>query len=141
MTSKPMKSQVEELQLIFHEIEAEKMVLSESFQVAAMIEKLPPSWKDFKNYLKHKRKEMGLEDLIIILKIEERIRIFNSKAGNPMESRANVVEGGNKVNKSKKRKRGNQDSNDGPKMDDSKRFSGKCYICDKPGHHAKDCRN
>ncbi|XP_022847663.1 uncharacterized protein LOC111370208 [Olea europaea var. sylvestris] len=39
-----------------------KMVDSKT--VAAIIEKLPPMWKDFKNYLKHKRKEMGLEDLI-----------------------------------------------------------------------------
>ena len=46
------------------------MVLSESFQVAAVIEKLPPSWKDFKNYLKHKCKEMKLEDLIVKLRIE-----------------------------------------------------------------------
>ena len=47
------------------------MVLSESFQVAEIIEKLPPSWNEFKNYLKHKRKEMGLEDLIVRLRIEE----------------------------------------------------------------------
>ena len=39
--------------------------------MAAFIEKLPPAWKDFKNYLKHKRKEMTLEDLIVRLKIEE----------------------------------------------------------------------
>ncbi|XP_015167796.1 uncharacterized protein [Solanum tuberosum] len=39
--------------------------------MAAMIEKLPPSWSDFKNYLKHKRKEIKLEDLVIRLKIEE----------------------------------------------------------------------
>ena len=36
-----------------------------------MIEKLSPSQNDFKNYLKHKRKEMKLEDLVIRLKIEE----------------------------------------------------------------------
>ena len=47
------------------------MVLSESFQVAAIIEKLPQNWKNFKNYLKHKRKEMKLEDLIVRLGIEE----------------------------------------------------------------------
>ena len=46
------------------------MVLSKSFQVVAIIEKLPPSWKDFKNYLKHKCKEMGLEDLNVRLRIE-----------------------------------------------------------------------
>jgi len=46
-------------------------VITEAFQVATMIEKLPPLWKDFKNYLKHKRKEMSLEDLIVRLRIEE----------------------------------------------------------------------
>ena len=53
--------------------------LSESFQVAAIIEKLPPSWKYFKNYLKHKRKEMRLEDLIVRLRIEEDIKNRESK--------------------------------------------------------------
>ncbi|GKG34638.1 hypothetical protein Tco_0437334, partial [Tanacetum coccineum] len=41
------------------------MTLSETFQAAAIIEKLPPSWVDFKNYLKQKRKEMGVEDLVV----------------------------------------------------------------------------
>ena len=54
--SKTIISQVQDLQVILHEIHAEGMVLSESFQVAAIIEKLPPNWKDFKNYLKRKRK-------------------------------------------------------------------------------------
>ncbi|RVX19528.1 hypothetical protein CK203_005191 [Vitis vinifera] len=54
--SKTVTSQVQMLQIILHELYAEKMELSESFQVAAIVEKLPPSWKDFKNYLKHKRK-------------------------------------------------------------------------------------
>ena len=47
------------------------MSLSESFQVAALVEKLPPAWKDFKNYLKHKHKEMTTDDLIVELRIEE----------------------------------------------------------------------
>ena len=63
--SKTVVSQVQELQVILHEIHVEGMMLSETFQVAAIIEKLPPAWKDFKNYLKHKRKEMSIEDLVI----------------------------------------------------------------------------
>ena len=59
--SKTVISQIQDLQLILHDIHAEGMSLSESFQVAALIEKLPQSWKEFKNYLKHKRKEMSLE--------------------------------------------------------------------------------
>ena len=69
--SKTVGSQVQELQLIPHNLIAEDMVVNEDFQVDAMIEKLPPPCNDFKNYLKHKRKEMKLEDLVIRLKIEE----------------------------------------------------------------------
>nr|GEZ84237.1 putative cytokinin riboside 5'-monophosphate phosphoribohydrolase LOGL2 [Tanacetum cinerariifolium] len=41
--------------ILIHEIHAEGMTVSETFQVAA-IEKLPPRWVDFKNYLKEKGK-------------------------------------------------------------------------------------
>ena len=71
LDSKTMISQVQDLQVILHDIHAEGMSLSESFQVAAIIEKLPPPWKEFRNYLKHKRKAMRLEDLIVRLRIEE----------------------------------------------------------------------
>ena len=47
--SKTMASQVQELQVIIHEIHAKGMVLDESFEVAAVIEKLLLAWKDFKN--------------------------------------------------------------------------------------------
>lgn len=52
--SKTVVAQVRELQVIVHDIHAEGMVIDESFQVATMTEKLPPRWKDFKNYLKRK---------------------------------------------------------------------------------------
>lgn len=47
--SKSVMSQVQDLQLIMHEIHAENgLSVSDSFQVVAIIEKLLPSWKDFK---------------------------------------------------------------------------------------------
>ena len=69
--NKTVISQVQEFQLILHEIEAEGMILPETFQVATIVEKLPPAWRDFKNYLKHKLKELKLEDLIVRFRIEE----------------------------------------------------------------------
>ena len=78
--SKTVGSQVQELQLILHDLIAEDMVVHEAFQVAGMIEKLPPSLNDFKNYLKHKHKEMKLEDLVIRLKIEEDNRNAEKKS-------------------------------------------------------------
>ena len=58
------------------------MVISESFQVATIIEKLPPAWKDFKNYLKPKRKEMNAEDLTVRLRIKEDNRGSEKKLSN-----------------------------------------------------------
>ena len=93
--SKTVVSQVQELQVIPHEIHAEEMMLSETFQVATIIEKLPPSWNDFKNFLKHKRKEMSIEDLIIRLRIEDDNRGSEKKgAHNLGEAMANFVKHG-----------------------------------------------
>ncbi|XXG68848.1 hypothetical protein AAC387_Pa06g1848 [Persea americana] len=135
INSKAVINQVQELQVILHEIHAEGISLSESFQVAAIIEKLPPLWKDFKNYLKHKRKEMKLEDLIVRLRIEEDNRASEKKAGKTfIEAKANVVEHGQNP---KKRKNSPNGLKQGP--NDNKKFKRKCFVCDKPGHRAKDC--
>ncbi|XP_073138498.1 uncharacterized protein [Henckelia pumila] len=77
--SKTVMSQVQEIQIILHDLLAEGMEINEPFQVASIIEKLPPHWKDFKNYLKHKRKELKLEDLIVRLRIEEDNRNTETK--------------------------------------------------------------
>ncbi|XP_023763186.1 uncharacterized protein LOC111911665 [Lactuca sativa] len=69
--SKSIMSQVQDLQVITHDNNAEGMDLNDSFQVASMVENLPPGWIDFKNYLKHKRKEMSVEELVVRLRIEE----------------------------------------------------------------------
>ncbi|XP_073042015.1 uncharacterized protein [Primulina eburnea] len=131
--SKPIMTQVQELQVILQEIHSEGMNLSDSFQVVAMIEKLPPMWKDFKNYLKHKRKEMNLEDLIVRLRIEEEDRASERKAGKSnFEAKENLVE----QNSSKKRKH----QGNGPKKGKAKKFKGNCYNCGKPNHLARDCR-
>jgi guanylate kinase len=58
---KPIMEQVHEYQNIVLEILAEGMVIDDAFQAATLIEKLPPSWKEYRNYLKHKKRDMSLE--------------------------------------------------------------------------------
>ncbi|XP_070055063.1 uncharacterized protein [Nicotiana tomentosiformis] len=117
--SKTIGIQVQELQLIFHDLIVEGMVVNEAFKVAAMIEKLPPSWRNFKNYLKHKRKEMKFEDLMIRLKIEEDNKITEKKSrGNSTIMGANIVE--DISPKCKKRKR----SSGQTKEQNKKKFKG-----------------
>lgn len=115
--SKSIVSQVQELQVIIHDLLAEGMrlmntlvehiknvldahvnfiiglIVNEAFQVTTIIENLPPMWKDFKNYLKHMRKEMSVEDLIVILRIEEDNKAVERRSKeNPVISGANIVE-------------------------------------------------
>ena len=89
-------------------------MLSKTFQVVAIIEKLSLAWKDFNNYLKQKRKEMSIEDLIIRLRIKEYNRGFEKKgAHNPSEAKASFVE--NSHSKFKKSKNKGKATKLGPK--------------------------
>ena len=135
--SKTVLSQVQELQVVVHDIHAEGMTLSETFQVAAFIEKLPPSWRYFKNNLKPKRKELSLEDLIVRLRIEEDNRLSEKKVGKNLEvSKAYVVEEGSKPNKKRKM----PSKSRGGFNQGLKKFVGKCFNCGKSGYQAKDYR-
>ncbi|XP_074573500.1 uncharacterized protein LOC141829924 [Curcuma longa] len=133
--SKIVISQVQELQVILHEIHSEGMVLSETFQVAAIIEKLPPGWKDFKNYLKHKRKEMNIEELIVRLRIEEDNRSSDKRSFSQATVKANVIEHGQNS-----KWKNSKSSKMGPRGGVSKKFSGKCFNCDRIGHKSSECR-
>ena len=69
------------------------MILPETFQVATIMEKLPPAWRDFKNYLKHKRKEIKLKNLIARLQIDKDNRKSERRSNkNFYECKANVIE-------------------------------------------------
>ena len=131
--SKVVASQVQELQVILHEIHAERMTLSETFQVVAIIEKLPFAWKDFKNYLKHKQKEMSIEDLIVRLHIEEDNRGSDKKVGHiSSEANANFMEHGQS---SKFKKANNKGKNTKMRLkggiSKKQKFIGKCFNCGK----------
>ena len=71
---KSVEEQSQELQKIAHEIFVEGIKLPDQFQIAVIIDKLPPTWKDFKNTLRHKTKEFSLESLITRLRIEKEAR-------------------------------------------------------------------
>ena len=130
--------QVQELHMIIHDSHSEGMVINESFQVAVVMEKLPPGWKEFKNYLKHKRNEMSMEDLILRLRIEKDNR--GSERKHTAGEKANMVEHG-QSSKFKKNNSG-KGTKLAPKGVISKqsKFEGKCYNCDKMGHRSSDCR-
>lgn len=64
--------------LYFGQFKIQKMKMYESIFVSSFIEKLPPSWKDFKHMLKHKKEELYLVKLGIYLQIKEGLRVQES---------------------------------------------------------------
>ena len=111
-------------------------MLSETFQVAVIVEKLPPAWKDFKNYLKHKRKEMSIKDLVIRLRIEEDNKGYEKKmAHDPNEAKANFVE----HVQSSKFKKGTKLGHKGG-LYKKQKFLRKCFKYEKQSHRSLDCR-
>ncbi|GJY86854.1 retrovirus-related pol polyprotein from transposon TNT 1-94 [Tanacetum coccineum] len=118
--SKTMKTQVQDLQVLLHDIHAEGMTLSETFQVAAIIEKLPPSLVEFKNYLKHKQKEMSVEDLVVRLRIEEDNKLAQKNTYTPDSAKANMVEHARSSSKSNSK--------------------AKRRMTRSPGHHTANCK-
>ena len=115
------------------------MNLPETFQVATIVEKLPPVWRVFKNYLKHKCKEVKLEDLIVRLRIEEDNRKSEKRSSkNSYEAKANVIEdskGKASTFKGLKRKKTAQGYKGKVQKGKNMRFKRTCYICNKEGHY------
>ncbi|XP_075077523.1 uncharacterized protein LOC142164165 [Nicotiana tabacum] len=111
-----------------------KMIDGNLVSSCSFIEKLPPLWKDFKNYLKHKCKEMTLEDLIVRLRIEEDNKAAEKKSrGSSTIMGANIVE---EASTSKKRTKPSGSKN----YPSKKRFKCNCHNCGKVGHKATECR-
>jgi hypothetical protein len=133
------------------EILAEGMVIDDAFQAAALIEKLPPSWKEYRNYLKHKKRDMSLEDLVVHIRIEESNRQKDKNdLVNEFSSKANLVEQ-NQPGKSEnfqKFTRGKGPNKKFEKRENKfkkhdkvqKRKKGPCFVCGKIGHNAAQCR-
>jgi hypothetical protein len=149
------------MQKIAHEIITEGMPLDEQFQIAVIIDKLPPGWKDFKNQLRHKTKEFSIESLITRLRIEKESRRQDQKeeektyavSGNKKKFGAVLKPTGKQLKnqncgQTNRIKNGNpprahtaRQNPPPPHQRNDSDTTVTCFNCNKPGHFAKKCRN
>ena len=70
--NKDINLQINEYHKFLGELRAEKIELPEQFVAGLLIEKLLDLWSDYKQQLKHKHKQLSLNDLITHIIIEDK---------------------------------------------------------------------
>lgn len=69
--NKSVMEQLYEIERILNNYKQHNMNMDETIIVSSIIDKLPPSWKDFKRTMKHKKEDISLEQLGNHLRLEE----------------------------------------------------------------------
>ncbi|GKD79137.1 hypothetical protein Tco_1341758, partial [Tanacetum coccineum] len=77
--SRPVMEQYNKLLGILGIFTQHKINMDEAIRVSCIIDKLPPSWKDFKHTLKHKKEELTLVELGSHLHIEESLKVQDNE--------------------------------------------------------------
>ena len=137
-----VSSQIHDYHLLINDLAIEDIKLLESFVASYLVETLSESWKDYKNNMKHERKQMSLEDVIIHIRIGEQNRNRdNVEKAKELSSKANIVEEKHKPKKNRSRKQNSGTKpNASNKVQNSKiKKRGNCFVCGKLGHHVAQC--
>ncbi|CAH9085726.1 unnamed protein product, partial [Cuscuta epithymum] len=114
--------------------------MDETISVSCILDKLPPSWKEFRKSLKRKKEDMSLRDLGTHIRVEEETRKLE-KRDQPESSKINMIEEGKPGQNSKHSGKKRKSNDDGPKENHSnKKKKVTCWYCSKVGHIKRDCR-
>ncbi|KAK3043165.1 hypothetical protein RJ639_001598 [Escallonia herrerae] len=74
VNGRSVMEQFNEIKSILDRYSPHKLALDEFIVVTSIIDKLPPSWKNFRNSLKHRKEDINLDELGTHLRIEEDLR-------------------------------------------------------------------
>ena len=136
-----MVEQYNEILYILDQFNQHNMIMDESIIVSSIIDKLSPSWKEYKKSLKNNKEKINLEGLGQSLYIEEELKL------NSLEDQASISSKINVMKEEKEFKHSNH-----PKNNQKKKFAFKenqnnkktkkdtCHHCRKPSHFKRDCR-
>ncbi|KAK4381929.1 hypothetical protein Sango_2920000 [Sesamum angolense] len=140
---KPIMDQVHEYENLVADVLSEGMKMCDVLQANVLLETFPPSWSEYRNHLKHKKKDMNLQELISHMRTEEANRLKDKEISNSSISfKANLVESSPYKKdilqpKGKKFQKGGQQKTF--KGNDGKIQKTGCYCCGKLGHKAYQC--
>ncbi|XP_016902969.2 uncharacterized protein LOC107991967 [Cucumis melo] len=89
---KPVVEQIHEYENLVANVLSEGMKMCEILQANVLLEKFPSSWNDYRNHLKHKKRDLKLQELISHMRTEEANRLKDKLASQNLNSvNANLV--------------------------------------------------
>ncbi|XP_019194751.1 PREDICTED: uncharacterized protein LOC109188561 [Ipomoea nil] len=77
--NRPIMEQFHEIVRIFGQMRKHDMNMDDSIAIASIIDKFPPSWKKVQHTLKHKKEALTMEQLGVDHRVEEGIKLQESK--------------------------------------------------------------
>jgi len=125
----------------------EGVKMCEILQANVLIENFLPSWSDYKDHLKHKKKDLTLQELISHMRTKEANQLKDKLAFLSLNSsKANLVESFVPSNKDRFKGKNKKDQKQSKHQNHLKRTNSKiqkqkvvCYVCGKPSHKAYQC--
>ena len=132
--SRPVIEQFAEIEMILNHFSQHKIHMDKTIVVSSIIDKLPPSWRDFKRSLTHKKEEITLDNLANDLRVEEEFRMQDENKDSYV-SKVHVVEEGHSSKSSNKRQNQSNDNSQ-----NKRQKNGKCFFCHKEGHYKSECK-
>jgi len=128
------------------EVLSKNMKTYEILQANVLIKKFPPSRRDYKNKLKHKKKGLTLQELIIHMIIKEANRLQDEMDSLSLNySKTNLVESTVSTNrdwfkgKSKRNQKLSYHRHQNKFNNKIQKPKELCYLCSKLGHKAYQC--